>query len=79
MPGDSSLNDAVDGEDSGIPIEYRAKPKNETIVINSLYDKDKISNLDMENRINKISNKMNSILKGSVPTNPSTSETELGS
>jgi len=51
---------------------------NENIIINSFHDKDKLSNIDLENRINKINSKMNSIVKHSI--NPSTNfDTELAS
>ncbi len=81
MPDDYDSVDFVDPKNSGVPVPTadKSKPKNETVVINSLYDKDKLSKLDLDNRLNKINNKMNSIAKFSVPTNPSTFETELGS
>jgi hypothetical protein len=79
MPDKSYFHEQNKGINSEIPNEYKVKPKNETFVINSLYDKDILSQLDLDNRIYKINNKINSIVRSCVPTNPSTFETELGS
>ncbi len=76
-----SRNEQHEMNQSGVLAkEAQTKPKNRIVVLNSLNDNDLLSKLDLENRINKINNKMNSIVKGGcIPTNPSTFETELGS
>ena len=79
MPDESYFCEQSKGINSEIQNEYKVKPKNETFNINSLYDKDILSQLDLDNRINKINNKLNSIVRSCVPTNPSTFETDLGS
>ena len=79
MPDGFYSEDPIQEKNSGLQNENKAKPTNHTVVINTLYDKGKINQIDLEDRINKINNKINSILKDCVPTNPSTLETELGS
>lgn len=79
MPEDYFAENPSGENQSGIPKEEKSKLKNQTEALNSLCDKDLSRQLNFDIRLNKINNKMNSIVKGCVPTNPSTVETELGS